>query len=946
MKNKAIAVVTALTLLIISCIGGLTITAQAAGTSTGAALIVRSQSNFFDDNATISYAKGFVPKQVTVDYYLEASQYRIINGQYTLSYDPSVLRFSEASNMDEDDNYTLCPVARSVITNFDAGSGQARFNFSNGDSPKVLVKSNGTPVPVVHLVFDVIGEGDTTISLEVFKQTFTDLVPKTDYNDWYVYYMEAEDQGESVKTMFRNGGAAIRTEFSPDHDFPPGTYTFGDVNLDGYVDITDATLVQLHIVGKEKLQLKGVHAFLADVDDSGSIDITDATFIQLYSNNSNRALKRTGKKIVVPEPAPPQPTTQPTTQAPTQPATQKTQPATQKPTQPSGDSLTVVATSNIFPEASATFDPSTNQITVTWWINITANKMVNTQFAVSYDKNVLDFDTKDGVNQVYDEDDPEEITNSLVLRATKGDGTIINTEPESMPDGGIRGNASRLNGFKVTNSNGRVPYVSVTFNPKKGAKGRTVVNLDVEIMQLGSGKGDTYSFIDNSQIVNSDISYLPKGIASAVYAGTFRDVNDDPQPTTQAVTTPSPTQPATQPVTQPVTQPSGKSLTVMATSNIFPQTSTTFNPETNQITVTWWINVETAKMVNTQFSVSYDNRVLEYDKTDGVNQVYDEDFPDEISNYLVLRVTKGNGTIINTEPESMPNGGIRGNATRLNGFKLTNADECVPFVSVTFNPKDDAEGLTVVNLDVEIMQLVDSNENLFYFVNQSKIVNDDISYLPSGAATSVYAGAFRESVDPQPTTPVPAKTLTVAATSNLFPQTSTTFNPDTKQITVTWWINIESAKMVNTQFAVSYDKNVLEFDTADGVNQVYDEDDPSEVANSLVLRATNGEGTVVNTSPNTMPNGGILGNASRINGFKLTNSSRRVPYVSVTFKPKSGATGTTIVNLNVEIMQLGTSEDDAHYFVDQSKIMDTSVSYLPSGSAAAVYAGKFDANKQ
>ena len=465
-------------------------------------------------------------------------------------------------------------------------------------------------------------------------------------------------------------------------------------------------------------------------------------------------------------------------------------------------------------------------------------------------------------------------------------------------------------------------------------------------MQLGSGKGDTYSFIDNSQIVNSDISYLPNGIASAVYAGTFRDVNDDPQPTTQAVTTPSPTQPATQPVTQPVTQPSGKSLTVMATSNIFPQTSTTFNPETNQITVTWWINVETAKMVNTQFSVSYDNRVLEYDKTDGVNQVYDEDFPDEISNYLVLRVTKGNGTIINTEPESMPNGGIRGNATRLNGFKLTNADECVPFVSVTFNPKDDAEGLTVVNLDVEIMQLVDSNENLFYFVNQSKIVNDDISYLPSGAATSVYAGAFRESVDPQPTTPVPAKTLTVAATSNLFPQTSTTFNPDTKQITVTWWINIESAKMVNTQFAVSYDKNVLEFDTADGVNQVYDEDDPSEVANSLVLRATNGEGTVVNTSPNTMPNGGILGNASRINGFKLTNSSRRVPYVSVTFKPKSGATGTTIVNLNVEIMQLGTSEDDAHYFVDQSKIMDTSVSYLPSGSAAAVYAGKFDANKQ
>ena len=71
MKNKTIAVVTALMLLIVSCIGGLTFTAQAAGTQTGAALIVRSESNFFDDNTSISYANGIVPRQVMVDYYLD-----------------------------------------------------------------------------------------------------------------------------------------------------------------------------------------------------------------------------------------------------------------------------------------------------------------------------------------------------------------------------------------------------------------------------------------------------------------------------------------------------------------------------------------------------------------------------------------------------------------------------------------------------------------------------------------------------------------------------------------------------------------------------------------------------------------------------------------------------------------------------------------------------------
>ena len=51
--------------------------------------------------------------------------------------------------------------------------------------------------------------------------------------------------------------------------------------------------------------------------------------------------------------------------------------------------------------------------------------------------------------------------------------TVINMEPESMPGGGIKGNASKLSGFKVTNNGERVPFVSVTFNPKDGAEGKT-----------------------------------------------------------------------------------------------------------------------------------------------------------------------------------------------------------------------------------------------------------------------------------------------------------------------------------------------------------------------------------------------------------------------------------------------------------------------------------------
>ena len=187
-------------------------------------------------------------------------------------------------------------------------------------------------------------------------------------------------------------------------------------------------------------------------------------------------------------------------------------------TQPSGKSLTVEATSNIFPTAATTFDPVTGQVTVTWWINVTADRMVNTQFTVTYDKNVLTFDPTDGVNQLFDDG---ELDSSLVLRCTKGEGTVINTEPETMPGGGIKGNASKLSGFKLTNANGRVPFVSVTFNPVNGAQGKTTVDLDVEIMQLGSNDTDASYFINDSEIVNKNISYLPTGTASAVYAGTF-----------------------------------------------------------------------------------------------------------------------------------------------------------------------------------------------------------------------------------------------------------------------------------------------------------------------------------------------------------------------------------------------------------------------------------------
>ncbi len=592
------------------------------------------------------------------------------------------------------------------------------------------------------------------------------------------------------------------TDPQPTKPVTPGTYLFGDVNFDGIVDIEDATLVQLHSAASEdsKLRLSGLALFLADVNNDGLVDVTDATYIQLYATDSQKDLKRTGTPYVVPVPTTAKPTEAPTTAKPTAapttakptqaPTTAKpTQaPTTQKPTQAPttaapttvapttlpAKSLSVTATSNLYPQATTTFSPVADQITVTWWLNIPTDKMINTQFTISYDKKVLDVDMTDGVNMVYDEDDPAEISKYLILRATKGEGTIINLEPESLPNGGIKGNASRLSGFKVTNNGEKVPFVSVTFKPKDGVEGKTTVNLDVEVLQLGNGSDDPYYLVENSRVVRSDISYLPTNTAVAVYAGPFNG---------NAQQDPDPVQPTTQAPTEPQTL--GKPLTVTAKSNVFPQATTTFESGAQRITVTYWVNISPDRMINTQFKLTYDKSKLEYDDTPGVNQVYDEDNPDEISKYLVLRLTNGRDTVINTNPSDIQGGGIRGNATSPNGIKATDNGNRKAFVSVTFKPKAGAEGTTVVNLDVEILQLGNGNPDDDYFViNHSKIVNPDVNILPTDTATAVYEGMFDNSVqqtpDVQPTTAEPTEPPTTAAPTTAEPtEPPTTVAPTT-----------------------------------------------------------------------------------------------------------------------------------------------------------------------
>ena len=79
------------------------------------------------------------------------------------------------------------------------------------------------------------------------------------------------------------------------------TYTLGDINSDGVVDVSDYTGVANHIHGNTP---EGFVVKAGDVDESGTIDVSDYTGIaniihtgSIYGSNTSRAMSRSPKKV-------------------------------------------------------------------------------------------------------------------------------------------------------------------------------------------------------------------------------------------------------------------------------------------------------------------------------------------------------------------------------------------------------------------------------------------------------------------------------------------------------------------------------------------------------------------------------------------------------------------------------------------------------------------------
>ncbi len=204
--------------------------------------------------------------------------------------------------------------------------------------------------------------------------------------------------------------------------------------------------------------------------------------------------------------------------------------------------LTVNATSNIpelFPGSSMEISSASgsNQVTVTYWYNTKNYCMLNCEFTLTYDRNYLEYDHTDNVNEKLNEKDklvPLFVKNAFV--DGEPEGIIFNTNPASYVEGdtgAIKANCTNTTGYDVCEE--KSAFVSVTFNVKKYS-GETNVNLQLKTM--GFRKEDETSvnpvyLVQKSRIVeDSPVEYVADKSYSVAYAGQYNEdyvpvVNND-----------------------------------------------------------------------------------------------------------------------------------------------------------------------------------------------------------------------------------------------------------------------------------------------------------------------------------------------------------------------------------------------------------------------------------
>ena len=441
-----------------------------------------------------------------------------------------------------------------------------------------------------------------------------------------------------------------------------------------------------------------------------------------------------------------------------------------------------------------------------------------------------------------------------------------------------------------------------------------------------------YEFADVTLKLDlTNFDYATKAGAKATV--TVTEVST-PAETTEADTTVEPTTAA--PATQATAAPEKAPLTVNATSNVFSTAKAEYNSETKQVTVCYYLGTN-CDLVNLEWYFTYDSNIFEVNNKNNL---------DSTGKKLGIMPQITSSSVINT---SIP-GKVNANSSDLGLYTI---DAKVPFIKIVLDVKGNPENVeTNVNLNVRVLTKGEMDFNtmrvdpdtMVSFVLEYKIVDPsyivsaetkltESTFVPSTESTEAPETTVPETTVPETTVPettveettvpettvpettvpettvpetteeVPVGTLTVNATSNLFPASSNVVAGDEEYVTVTYYFESEK-NVLNADFNLSYNPQMLAVD-------------------SVMTPYTNG--VVVNAETA----GVVYGNMSSL---ELYNFNQKTPFVSVVFK-KLGL-GETDVNLTVDNLTLSlanaegvTDEAQEEGLVRDGVLAETSTKY-------------------
>ncbi len=384
--------------------------------------------------------------------------------------------------------------------------------------------------------------------------------------------------------------------------------------------------------------------------------------------------------------------------------------------------LTVNATSNYFPEASAEYNSDTKEVTVTYLMKSSKN-VLDTQWALYYDSSVL---------SVSDKNSAETICPAI------GSNGVLNLSI----DGVVKYNATSLNLFDFSTE--EKIYVSVIFDVKDlsaYAPVTTTVDLDVNVLRVSKINPETFMndpaqeviLCNSSEVLENEMTNKVNAqrrteLTPSTYVdGSTGDITSS----TDISTKPEPTVPY---------------ITVNATSNYFPMATAQYKKSTNEVVVTYWMKSD-MNVLDLQWYLTYDSDVLTLS---------------DKNSYESVCPTIGETAVMNTGLKDK----IKYNATNLYLFDFKSEE--TPFAQIVFDVNN-IDGLeiseTTVNLTVEVLNVseVDPETLRSDADKEINIVNDStVSTDPSvekaniQIRTTLTPSTFVPPTTAEPTTAEPA----------------------------------------------------------------------------------------------------------------------------------------------------------------------------------------------